>query len=268
MRSLSFLLLVVALGGCEIDNLKDDEPPDTVDPDSDSDETDDSEETDSPVETDDTETDESDTLDETGDSEESGESDTEESGDTIPDDTGESGGGTGFNPGGTGFNPPDDTFTIDTGAWWDPETGGGDGTGEDESGDETGPDGTGDESGDDSAPECPPDEMLDCDGICVPEIRYGDGICNSGVPAGFPDFACADLNWDNGDCQAPDTGVDTDLPVSCVDPLDTLDCGGVCYPLAWVGDGNCDDGTVTALGSPDFNCPLFNDDNGDCVIVP
>ncbi|MHC4946738.1 MAG: M12 family metallo-peptidase [Planctomycetota bacterium] len=43
------------------------------------------------------------------------------------------------------------------------------------------------------------------------------------------------------------------------------DCAGSCAPASWVGDGVCDDGSRSWGGQPVFlNCPLFNNDEGDC----
>ena len=36
------------------------------------------------------------------------------------------------------------------------------------------------------------------------------------------------------------------------------------FPRRWVGDGFCDDGTDALDGSPNFNCPGFDCDAGDC----
>ena len=52
-------------------------------------------------------------------------------------------------------------------------------------------------------------------------------------------------------------------------PLDTAgcaagateDCDGVCWPISYLGDGFCDDGTTYATN---FDCPQFNGDQGDC----
>ncbi len=46
------------------------------------------------------------------------------------------------------------------------------------------------------------------------------------------------------------------------------DCRGLCFPSSAVGNGTCDDGTPRALGAPDFDCPAFADDGGDCVTGP
>lgn len=46
------------------------------------------------------------------------------------------------------------------------------------------------------------------------------------------------------------------------------DCNGNCAPADWVGDGFCDDGSFTHNGIEIFfNCPEFNNDEGDCDII-
>jgi hypothetical protein len=46
------------------------------------------------------------------------------------------------------------------------------------------------------------------------------------------------------------------------------DCAGNCAPTAWIGDGVCDDGSRSWGGHPIFlNCPLFNNDEGDCDVA-
>jgi hypothetical protein len=42
------------------------------------------------------------------------------------------------------------------------------------------------------------------------------------------------------------------------------DCDGNCWNDTWPGDGYCDDGTLYQWGDPNFNCSLFNFDEGDC----
>lgn len=51
---------------------------------------------------------------------------------------------------------------------------------------------------------CSAGETADCNGNCAPSIWLGDGECDAGqwMYAGIPIyFNCAELNWDNGDCQ-------------------------------------------------------------------
>ncbi|MBL8879869.1 MAG: right-handed parallel beta-helix repeat-containing protein [Phycisphaerales bacterium] len=47
------------------------------------------------------------------------------------------------------------------------------------------------------------------------------------------------------------------------------DCNGNCAPVAWVGDGICDNGYYTWAGVPVyFDCPQFGNDGGDCAAPP
>ena len=39
------------------------------------------------------------------------------------------------------------------------------------------------------------------------------------------------------------------------------DCNGECYPAAWIGDSECEDGS---WGGADFDCSEFDWDGGDC----
>jgi hypothetical protein len=60
-------------------------------------------------------------------------------------------------------------------------------------------------------------------------------------------------------CPAP---VDTGLAPGECPAGATPDCGGVCWPEAYRGDGFCDDGTLYA---PNFACPRLGMDDGDCA---
>ena len=110
-----------------------------------------------------------------------------------------------------------------------------------------------------------PDGMvLDCYGNCAPVEWLGDGFCDQGGWGIYDEEGnlipvylwCEDLNWDNGDCDEIDEG----CPEGQIE-----DCNQVCAPTEWIGDGICDDGTVDyGFGLIDFNCPLHNNDNGDC----
>jgi len=66
---------------------------------------------------------------------------------------------------------------------------------------------------------------------------------------------------------AEDTGP---FEITCdTGSLGILDCNNDCYPAAYVGDGwVCDDGSDRPWGSPDFNCPSFHYDEGDCTSDP
>ena len=124
--------------------------------------------------------------------------------------------------------------------------------------------------------------ILDCDGNCSPLSWVGDGWCDDGAYAVYPseeaynnyqncqaegsddcsqylvsiDLWCAELNWDNGDCEV--------IPGECTPGL-IEDCNGICGPADWLGDGFCDDGSYEYNGNPIFfNCEELNNDNGDC----
>jgi hypothetical protein len=103
--------------------------------------------------------------------------------------------------------------------------------------------------------------VRDCNNRCFSSFLLGDDICHNGSNPLLPDFDCEEHEFDEGDCILTDTD-----PEPCTDPLDVNDCSGACYPVTWVGDGQCDDGTMYAHGDPDFNCPTYNLDEGDCAI--
>ena len=124
--------------------------------------------------------------------------------------------------------------------------------------------------------------VLDCNGNCSPANWVGDGWCDDGAYAVYPseeaynnyqncqaegtddcsqylvaiDLYCAELGWDEGDCEAIEEGCsETEIE----------DCNGNCAPDSWLGDGYCDDGSYEYNGNPIFfNCEEFNNDNGDC----
>ena len=125
--------------------------------------------------------------------------------------------------------------------------------------------------------------ILDCDGNCSPLNWIGDGWCDDGaygifqteeaynnyldcLDTGADDCVsqyttpinlwCAELNWDEGDCDEIDYG----CPEGQIE-----DCNGNCAPDSWVGDGYCDDGSYQ-FGGVDifFNCEELNNDEGDC----
>lgn len=67
---------------------------------------------------------------------------------------------------------------------------------------------------------------------------------------------CAELNFDDGDCEA----IDEDCTPGLIE-----DCNGICAPAGWLGDGFCDDGSYEYNGNQIFfNCEEFNNDEGDC----
>ena len=110
---------------------------------------------------------------------------------------------------------------------------------------------------------CPSDETEDCDGACWPEVWLGDGFCDDGTVYawGDPNFACEVHAWDLGDCQEPE---EPSNPGPCGIEGWVEDCDGQCWPDSWIGDGFCDDGTLQAWGDPNFDCAVFNQDEGDC----
>ena len=68
---------------------------------------------------------------------------------------------------------------------------------------------------------------------------------------------CAELNFDEGDCEA----IDEDCTPGLIE-----DCNGICAPAGWLGDGFCDDGSYEYNGNPIFfDCEEFDFDNGDCA---
>ena len=124
--------------------------------------------------------------------------------------------------------------------------------------------------------------ILDCDGNCSPLSWIGDNWCDDGAYgifqtqesyenyqacleegnedcSGFTtpiNLWCADLNWDEGDCEA--------IPDECTTGL-IPDCNDICGPEGWLGDGYCDDGSYEYNGNPIFfNCEEYNNDEGDC----
>jgi len=108
--------------------------------------------------------------------------------------------------------------------------------------------------------------ILDCDGNCAPLSWVADGFCDDGAWAILDEegnqvpinLYCAELNFDEGDCEAIDEG--------CTPGL-IEDCNGICAPAGWLGDGFCDDGSYEYNGNPIFfNCEEFDFDNGDCAI--
>ena len=129
------------------------------------------------------------------------------------------------------------------------------------------------------------DMILDCDGNCSPVSWIGDGWCDDGaygifateeaynnyvdcINEGSEDCSgfttpinlwCAELNWDEGDCE--------EVPEGCTEGL-IEDCNGICAPEGWLGDGFCDDGSYEYNGNLIFfNCEEFNNDEGDCDVL-
>ena len=107
--------------------------------------------------------------------------------------------------------------------------------------------------------------ILDCDGNCAPLSWVADGYCDDGVWAILDEegnqvpinLYCAELNFDEGDCEA----IDEDCTPGLIE-----DCNGICAPQGWLGDGFCDDGSYEYNGNPIFfDCEEFDFDNGDCA---
>ncbi len=98
----------------------------------------------------------------------------------------------------------------------------------------------------------------DCGGVCFSSTLVGNNFCDDG-PAPQADFNCEAFALDGGDCE-----VDTDPQGPCSFPGEVPDCNGACFSSGLlVGDGTCDDGTVTPA---DFDCESFSFDGGDCAI--
>ena len=107
--------------------------------------------------------------------------------------------------------------------------------------------------------------ILDCDGNCAPISWIADGYCDDGEWGIYDEegnvvpinLYCAELNFDEGDCEA----IDEDCTPGLIE-----DCNGICAPQGWLGDGFCDDGSYEYNGNPIFfDCEEFNFDNGDCA---
>ena len=81
---------------------------------------------------------------------------------------------------------------------------------------------------------CALNEIETCGGSCIEDDgSLGDGLCD-------PDFACAALDWDGGDCCATD---------------EIATCDGGCIWQGQLGDGVCDDA---------LDCDTHANDDGDC----
>jgi subtilisin-like proprotein convertase family protein len=78
------------------------------------------------------------------------------------------------------------------------------------------------------------------------------------------DAWCCNNEWDEFCQEDFDAISDACLGGPC--PAGEIqDCNGNCAPANWVGDGFCDDGSFSYNGNPIFfNCPEFNNDEGDC----
>ncbi|MEC9390332.1 MAG: hypothetical protein VX944_09680, partial [Myxococcota bacterium] len=84
----------------------------------------------------------------------------------------------------------------------------------------------------------------------------GDGTCDDSYELFLN---CAEFDFDDGDCESTGSG-GSGSTGPCSDAGDVEDCNGDCYPESWVGDGVCEDDSW----GPDFDCPAFDSDGGDC----
>jgi hypothetical protein len=120
-------------------------------------------------------------------------------------------------------------------------------------------------------PNCDAGLITDCVGACWPAHWLADSWCDDGQQQdwGDPDFRCAVHQWDHGDCPDPNDGPPTLGNSDDRTAEDCLvgfvrDCVDACHPQEWIGDGNCDDGSNSAFGSPNFLCEAHANDRGDC----
>jgi hypothetical protein len=97
--------------------------------------------------------------------------------------------------------------------------------------------------------------------VQIVDTESGVIIAEDGVPfaAGFDYWFAFTLT-----CPPDDTDI-TPLPDGVCAPGAIPDCLGVCWPVDYRGDGNCDDGTTYAAN---FYCPALLWDGGDCGPAP
>lgn len=93
-------------------------------------------------------------------------------------------------------------------------------------------------------PDCPPNYVADCNGICGPAVWLGDGGCDSNTPFGSAaiDYNCEALEFDLGDCTPCPADLDDDGAVGIDDLLAIIDAFGICgdpsnCPTDLDGDG-------------------------------
>ena|GEM_PF-3399697 len=108
-----------------------------------------------------------------------------------------------------------------------------------------------DAANDDDTADCASDEIEDCNGSCAPADWLGDGLCDNGGPdseygGNNINFACGQLNYDDGDCEA--TGDDDDSMDPCAPPLSILNCG---TPGPVIGSSGWANPTI---GAPPTSC--------------
>jgi len=87
---------------------------------------------------------------------------------------------------------------------------------------------------------CESDEIADCDEVCVPLAKLGDGVCDARLD-------CLRLEGDAGDCCG-------------AGELRSCGATGVatCVDAGWVGDAICDDA---------LNCAEHGFDGGHCTTL-
>ena len=130
---------------------------------------------------------------------------------------------------------------------------------------------------------CGSNEVVDCDGGCMPADWVGDQFCD-------PELNCAEFDFDGGDCGPAcgdgvcSPGEGNTCPEDCLVPPvcgngacedgessdscfedcpacpsgQMLNCNGGCTSASWLGDNICD---------PVLNCAEFAFDEGDCGVV-
>lgn len=95
-------------------------------------------------------------------------------------------------------------------------------------------------------------------------LTFGDGVCciNGGACNDtINEDTCLSFGsvWHTGEsCET--VTCETNCGGSC-QPDEISDCDGNCVPIAWIGNGSCEDGTSTY----NLNCVEFGYDNGDCT---
>ena len=93
----------------------------------------------------------------------------------------------------------------------------------------------------------------DCDDA-DPNLTAIGAPCDDGDPS-----TVGDIVWPDCSC--------TGFPQGSCPEGEIEDCNGNCAPIAWIGDGYCDDGSFEHNGVLIFfDCPQFFNDGGDCGI--
>ena len=100
--------------------------------------------------------------------------------------------------------------------------------------------------------ECSDFEIVDCDGACVPANWLGDGYCDDGnyqYNGVFVDLSCAELDFDNGDCEVLEEDFDGDgffRSNDCDDEDPAVNPDAIDIPNDGI-DQNCDGFDATLL---------------------